>query len=173
MEHAIPSEMYKKIGEELINEMPELAYIRASVAQIAFLVSDQTKKEGKTNLIYAETEKIPDKYKWGMNADFSITVYTPNVALFSPAQRKILIFQQLLKIGIEYDDSKDEEKYSIIDPDVVDFSVIIKRYGVNWKSTQKDLFEDDGPAKTALDVMRGKRNEPAPDQTENGFDIFK
>lgn len=173
MEHAIPSEMYKKIGEDLINEMPELAYIKASNAQIAFLVSDYAKKEGKTKLIYAETEKIPDKYKWGMQADFSITIYTTNVAVFNSMQRKILIFQQLLKIGIAYDDVNNEEKYSVIEPDVVDFAVIINRYGVDWKTTQRELFEDYGPAQTARDVMMGKQKEPAPEQTENGFDIFK
>lgn len=173
MEHAIPSQMFKEIGQELIETMPELAYIKASNVQIAFLVSDQTKKEGRFNYIQAETEKIPDKYKWGMNADFSITVYSPNIAALSTAQRKILIFQQLLKIGIEYDDAKNEEKYSINEPDVVDFAVIINRYGVNWKSTQRELFDDfdtEKPAESALDVMKGRKK---PEQTENGFDIFK
>lgn len=172
--HAIPSQMYKEIGQGLINSMPELAYIKASSVQIAFLVSDQVKKEGRVNYILAETEKIPDKYKWGMYADFSITVYSPNVADLSTEQKRILIFQQLLKIGIEYNEDKDEEKYSINEPDVVDFSVIINRYGVNWKTTQRELFDDydtEKPAETALDVMKGRKKEP--EQTENGFDIFK
>ncbi len=142
MEHATPSSMYKKIGEELIETMPELAYIKASEVKIAYLVSNNPKKESKTKIIYAETEKIPDKYKWGMKEDFSITVYSPHANLFNEEQKKILIFQQLLKIGMDYDDLKNEEKYFVREPDVVDFSVIINKYGVDWKETQQRLFDE-------------------------------
>lgn len=143
MNHAIPSQSYEKIGQELIETMPELGYLKTSLVKIAYLVSDQAKKEGKTKVVYAETEKIPEKYKWGMDADFSITVYFPNAAVFNEEQKKILLFQQLLKIGVDYDADRDEEKYFMNEPDVVDFSVIIKRYGHNWKQTQKSLFEDE------------------------------
>ena len=141
MTHSIPSESYKKLGQQLIDEMEELAYIKASTVKIAFLVSDQAKTESRRP-VYAETELIPEKYKWGLDADFAITVYPVNASVFSEKQRAILIFQQLLKIGINYDDVKDKEKYFLNDYDVNDFDVIINRYGTDWKETQQNLFKD-------------------------------
>ena len=141
MQHAIPSQAYKELGEKLINEMPELAYIKVSNVKIAYLVSDLAKTKDRKP-VFADTEIIPDKYKWGMQDDFSITIYHPNAAVFTEQQREILLFQQLLKIGIDYDDIANEEKYSLNEPDVVEFSVIIKRYGANWKE-QPTLFDEE------------------------------
>lgn len=142
MENAIESPSYQKLGKELINEMPELAYIKASECTIAYLVSDEIKKKGKEPVM-AEVERIPDKYKWGLQADFSITIYSPNVALMNSRQHKILLFQQLLRLAIDYDESTNQEKYSIRDYDVNDFAIIIKKYGTGWKNTQPELFNDE------------------------------
>ena len=138
---SIQSEKYKAIAEELIENEPELARIKCSQVRIAYLVSDQFKKEGKVKPVYAETELIPEKYKWGIRADFAITVYEPNAAVFSMEQKRILIFQQLLKIGIEFNGDKGTEKYSLCEYDVNDFSIIIKKYGATWKN-QPELFEE-------------------------------
>ena len=142
MAHAIPSAMYEGIGEELINEMPELAILRSSQVTIAYLVSDQFKKEGKIKPVYAETELIPEKFKWGIRADFAITIYEPNAAIFSHEQKKILIFQQLLKIGVEFNENNGTEKYSLREYDVNDFSIIIKKYGATWQN-QPELFDEE------------------------------
>lgn len=142
MEHAVPSPLYAEYAQDLINEMPELAYIKASECRIAYLVSDQCKKEGRAKPCYADAEVIPEKFKWGIDADFAITIYSPNVALFSTDQLRILLFQQLLKLEIEYNDISGAEKYRIREFDVNDFSIIINKYGTDWTETQQSLFDD-------------------------------
>lgn len=128
----IISTRFKRIGDELIQTMDELIYLRASNAKIAYLVSDVAAKESKTKYKMADTEVIPDKYKWGMNEDFAITFYEPNIADLNEKQLQILVFQQLLKCGVTPNPDNAEEKYSIIEPDVCDFKIIINRYGTDW-----------------------------------------
>lgn len=142
MEHALISLKYKSIAEELIETQPELAYIKISQCRIAYLVSDQCKKENKVKPCYADVEVIPKKFKWGMDADFAVTVYSPNVALFSEKQLKILIFQQLLRLEIEFNESSGAEKYRVREYDVNDFATIINLFGTGWEETQQELFED-------------------------------
>ena len=131
------SPRFKNIGDELIENMDELIYLRASKAKIAYLVSDVAVKENKTKYKLADTELIPDKYKWGMDEDFAITVFEPNVSSLSQKQLEILIFQQLLKCGVETDPATGNEKYHIVEPDVCDFKVIINRYGTDWVEQPK------------------------------------
>lgn len=135
------SQAFTAVGKDLLEHEPELAYIKASNCRITFLVSDQKKMKGKLEIM-AEAEVIPEKYKWGVETDFTITIYPLNCANFNEQQRRILLFQQLLKLEIEYDDKTNEETYKIKEYDVNDFSIIIKKYGTNWKQTQKELFED-------------------------------
>jgi len=142
MTHAVPSPAYREMGKKLIEEMTELTMLRTSQIEIEYLVSDQAKMKSKTERLYAEVELVPDKYRWGIAQDVTITVYFPNVQEFTEEQRRILIFQQLLKIVVDYNVDNDTEKYSLRDPDVNDFAVIINRYGINWKQP-KDLFSED------------------------------
>lgn len=137
------SEHYQEIGNQLIQTQPELAYLKGSTIKIAYLCSDQLKKEGRdSKLVYAETEIIPGKYKWGIEADAAITIYRPNAAVLNDRQRQILIFQQLLKIGVNVKPDA-EEQYVLNEYDVTDFKVIVKKYGADWAETQKDLFEEE------------------------------
>ena len=67
------NEDYQKIANELIATRPELEDLRNSDVTIICLASDQEKKSnGK--LIFGQTEKIADKYKWGIPCDFTITI---------------------------------------------------------------------------------------------------
>lgn len=131
----------KKIGNNLIESQQELLHIKAANVKIAYVVSDQIKKEGKTTNVMAECELIPDKYKWGIDADYLITIYSPNVSELNEQQRQILLFQQLLKISVTTA-SDENYKFGIRDYDVNDFSIIIKKYGTDWAETQKPLFEE-------------------------------
>ena len=92
---------------------------------IICLASDQEKKSnGK--LIFGQTEKIADKYKWGIPCDFTITIFDPNVAYWTADQMKILMLHELLHVGV------DGDRLYIRPHDLEDFKSIIAEYGVDW-----------------------------------------
>lgn len=129
-EHRTISEEYSEIAAKLIQEEILLTDIRHSEATIIYLSSDKEKKS-KGKAVCGECEKIPDKYKWAIPADFTITIYEPNVAAFTEDQLKILIFHELLHVGIEVK-GDGSEAYSIRPHDIEDFRTIIDRYGLDW-----------------------------------------
>ena len=123
------SEEYAEIGASLIATDPLLEDIRESEVTIVYLASDQEKtKSGKE--VFGECEKVPDKYKWAVPCDFTITIFEPNVERFSKEQLEILILHELLHVGIEKDGN--EETYYIRPHDIEDFREIIDRYGMDW-----------------------------------------
>lgn len=129
MESRSINEEYSIIANELINTMPELEYIKESMVTIIYLESDLEKKL-KNRTINGECEKVPDKYKWAVPCDFTITIFNPNVERFSDDQIRILLFHELLHVGIEVDGN--EEKYFIKPHDYEEFKTIIDRYGMDW-----------------------------------------
>lgn len=124
------SEEFTKVGGNLIATMPELQHIKDSRVRIAFLESDYDKRSNCKS-VFGECEKIADKNKWALKADFTITLYAPNIEGFSEKQIAILLFHELLHVGIDYREG-GEEVYSIRSHDVEDFKVIIEKYGVDW-----------------------------------------
>lgn len=119
------NEDYQKIAQELIDTRPELEDIKNSDITIICLASDQEKKSnGK--LIFGQTEKIADKYKWGIPCDFTITIFDPNVAYWTEEQMKILMLHELLHVGV------DGDRLYIRPHDLEDFKSIIAEYGVDW-----------------------------------------
>lgn len=130
MESREISPYFEKLGAELINSAPELAYIKNSQVKIIYLVSNQTKKSGG-GTVHGECEKIPAKYKWAINADFTITLFSPNNTHMTEKQLEILLFHELLHIGIEPADDGGEN-YSIIPHDMEDFKIVIDKYGTDW-----------------------------------------
>ena len=132
MDNRTISERYTKIAHELIKNEPSLATIRGSRVTIAYLSSEHEKKEsGK--IIGGQCEKIPVKYKWAVPCDFTITVFEPNVERFTDEQIRILLFHELLHVGIRLDGN--EEEYFIVPHDVEDFKEILDRYGSGWANT--------------------------------------
>lgn len=124
------NEKYSEIAADLIQKEPLLDRIRQSEATIVYLSSDKEKKS-KGKLVLGECEKINPKYKWAIPADFTITVFEPNVIGLSEDQIRILLLHELLHVKIELDDN-GEEKYSINPHDIEDFRLIIDRYGLDW-----------------------------------------
>ena len=139
METRSINEEYNKIGRELIETEPALVDILNSRATIVFLSSDKKKME-KGKVVYAECEKISDKYKWGIPADYTITVFEKNCQGFSDRQMRILLFHELLHIGIEFQDGA--EKYTTNPHDLEDFKLIIERFGARW--AEIDTSEEEG-----------------------------
>jgi predicted metallopeptidase len=123
------NEHYAEVAAELIAEEPALEYIAESNVTIVYLSSD-LEKTNKGKRVCGQCEKVPDKYRWGIPADFTITVFEPNVEKFTDEQIKILLFHELLHIGIEEDGN--EERYFIRPHDLEDFKLIIDRFGTEW-----------------------------------------
>jgi predicted metallopeptidase len=135
MEQREKSEYFEKMAEALIDTTPELAYIKNSQVKIVYLVSSQAKKAG-AKVVHGECEKIPAKYRWAIPADFSITLFAPNNEHMSERQLEILLFHELLHIGIEPADDGGEN-YNVIPHDLEDFKTIIDKYGTDWSVKEK------------------------------------
>ena len=132
MDNRTVSDRYAEIAQELIENEPSLEYIRDSQVTIMYLSSEHEKKESGKD-IGGQCEKIPVKYKWAIPCDFTITVFEPNVERFTDEQIRILLFHELLHVGIRLDGN--EEEYFIVPHDVEDFKEILDRYGIGWANT--------------------------------------
>lgn len=131
MEHRQINKNYEKIAQELIENTAELEYIKKSNVRIIYLESDNTKKNGTERLVLGECEKVASKNQWAISADFTITVYKNNCIGLSEEQIKILLFHELLHVGIDYG-TDGGEVYSVKKHDLEDFKVIIDKYGTDW-----------------------------------------
>lgn len=123
---------YARVGQDLIDTEPALVHIKESQATIVYLSSEHEKKSGG-KIVYGECEKVPRKWKWAVPCDFTITIFEPNVERFTDEQLRILIFHELLHVGITKDGN--EESYSVKTHDVEDFREIIDRFGLDWGLT--------------------------------------
>mgnify|MGYP006896789773 CR=1 FL=1 len=136
MENRSINEEYAEIASRIIEEEDELADVANSHATIVYLSSDKAKK-GKDKIIHAECEKIADKNKWAIPCDFTITVYEPNCVGFTEEQMRILLFHELLHVGIEF--KEDGTEYYYVRPhDYEDFKIITDRYGTEWSRVNED-----------------------------------
>ena len=130
------NEHYAEIAQDLINTEDVLSYIRDAQVSIVYLSSEFKKMENGRK-VCAVCEKVDEKFKWSIPADYTITVFEPNVAGMNEDQIRILLFHELLHIHIDYADG--EEKYSINGHDIEDFRYIIDRFGSDWdKVTDED-----------------------------------
>lgn len=126
------NEEYARIGAELIATEESLADIKASNATIIYLSSEASpRKDGGQKITKGQCEKVAEKYKWGIPADYTITVFEPNCEGMTEEQMRILIFHELLHIEIGMTD-KGEEVYKIKGHDLEDFKEIIDRFGTEW-----------------------------------------
>lgn len=124
------SEKYAELAHEVLWENEELTYIRVSNVTITYLSSTHEKKKAG-NLVLGQCEKVADKYKWGIPCDFTITIFEPNVKGMTDDQLKILLFHELLHVGIE-ETEDGEESYSVKPHDLEDFKLIIDKFGTDW-----------------------------------------
>lgn len=135
MEQRQISEEYAKIAQEVIETEESLIDVRNSQATIVYLTSEN-KKTNKGKAVCGECEKVPDKYKWSIPADFTITVFLPNIEHFTEEQKRILIFHELLHVGVEFNND-GTETYSVRPHNYEDFKEIIDRYGTDWAAAGK------------------------------------
>lgn len=133
MENRVIREEYAEMAKKIIDEEEMLSDIANSQATIVYLGSDYAKMS-KGKVVCGECEKVADKNKWAIPCDFTITIYEPNCVGFSDEQMRILLFHELLHVGIEFTDD-GSEKYNIRPHDYEDFKVVIDRYGTEWSKT--------------------------------------
>jgi hypothetical protein len=133
MDNRVIREEYAEMAAKIIEEEPSLTDIANSHATIVYLGSDNP-KTAKGQVVCGECEKVQDKNKWAIPADFTITVFEPNTVDFTEDQMRILLFHELLHVGIEFTED-GQEKYSIKPHDYEDFKEIIDRYGTEWSQT--------------------------------------
>ena len=124
------NEHYAEVAREIIENEPELSYIRDSQVSIVYLSSEHAKKHNG-RMIFGQCEKVAEKYKWGIPCDFTITVFEPNIDGFSENQIMILLFHELLHIVIDANED-GTESYSTRGHDLEDFKLIIDRFGTDW-----------------------------------------
>lgn len=136
MEHRTLNENYQRIAEELINTEQDLAYIKDSRVRIAYLESDQNKKSGEDRFVLGECEKVQAKNRWAINYDFTITLFKNNLVGLSAEQIRIVMFHELLHVGIEPGPDGDEI-YSVRKHDLEDFKLIIDKYGTDWSKAAR------------------------------------
>ena len=126
------NEKYAKIGQELIDTEDVLYDVRNSRTTIIYLSSDLAKTD-KDRLVLGQCERVADKYKWSIPADFTITLFEPNVQDKSDEAIRRIIFHELLHVGIGT--SKDgDESYYVRGHDFEDFKVLIDRWGTDYAS---------------------------------------
>ena len=137
MEHRQINENYQRIAEDLIQNEPELQYIKDSRVRIAYLESDSAKKADADKLVLGECEKVQAKNKWAINYDFTITLFKKNLVGLSADQIRIVMFHELLHVGIEPGPEGDEN-YSVRKHDLEDFKLIIDKFGTEWANKAKE-----------------------------------
>lgn len=140
MEHRSVNTNYEAIAQDLIQQEPELKYIRDSRVKITYLESDARKKNGNDKLTLGECEKVAAKNRWAIFSDFTITIFKNNCVGMSADQMRVLLFHELLHIGIEPGPDGDEI-YSVRKHDLEDFKTIIDRYGTDWAGLGKTAEE--------------------------------
>lgn len=121
----------KKICEKLIKEKSDLNFIKQFDIKIG-CVKSYKPKMANNKPVFATCTKTNDMYSAYIPYDFIITVYDFNVMDLSEQQRKILLYHELLHIGIGPKGLKVEPH------DVEDFDTIIAQYGLHWENPQED-----------------------------------
>ena len=133
------NEEYNEIMHELIEERPELEYLRYAPVTIICLSSCHRKKKNGA-LVHGQCEKVQEKNKWSIPCDFTITIFEPNCVDFTDEQMRILIFHELLHVGIDGSD------FYVRPHDLEDFRVIINQYGTDWDKVKKPVKDPEPEA---------------------------
>ena len=127
---------YEELGRAVIDALPELWFIRDAEIRIGFLKSWKEKKTGR-RLVYGECIKPPELYQDLLGYDFFIVIYEANAVALTLNQKKILMWHELLHVGI--DDDSGEPKYVINPHDREEFDSIISRAGLRWDEPGVDV----------------------------------
>lgn len=130
-EHRTVSERYAQIGARLVETEDLLADLRGSGATVVYLASDRERRS-RGRPVYGACERVADKDKWAVPADFVVVVYEPNCQGMDDEHVSRLIFHELLHVGI--DAGRDGgEAYRVRPHDLEDFRECVRRWGPDWE----------------------------------------
>ena len=130
------SQDYEELARAVIDALPELWFIRDAEIRIGSLKSWKEKKTGR-RLVYGECIRPTELYQDLLGYDFLIVIYEANAAALTLNQKKILMWHELLHVGI--DDESGEPKYVINPHDREEFDSIISRAGLKWDEPGADV----------------------------------
>lgn len=129
MEQARISTRYKDVADKVIAEHEDLHWLDTASVSIGFLASDKSKKS-KGREVLGECIKVRDLYRAYIPHEFIVVIYEPNVSYLTDEQLEILIYHELLHVGV--DDTTGEPRLQIVPHDIEDFRKVIDRYGIDW-----------------------------------------
>ena len=119
------------IAYKVIQAHSELAYLDTNGISIAYQRSNVNKKRnGK--VVFADTEKIKDKYGVFIPHDFLITFYADSNNISNEILEK-LMYHELRHVGFS------EGKTFIVPHDVEDFKDIINIWGIDWIGIKEEF----------------------------------
>ena len=110
-------------------EHHDLQWIPKIGVKVGFLESDRPKKKSG-RLVLGECILVKDLYRCFIPYDFLIVIYMPNVIGMTKEQMKILLYHEMLHIGIS--DDGEDLKYVVNPHDVEEFRTIVDKYGIDW-----------------------------------------
>lgn len=114
------------MGDRVRKAHPDLDWLREVKVRIGYAMSSREKTKDE-RIVFAECHKVKPLYQAFIPYDFLIVFYEPNAMLMNDAQQEILMYHELLHIGM------DDNGYLKIRPhDVEDFRVILDEYGMDW-----------------------------------------
>lgn len=148
--------LYARIGQELIDTEDALEHIRENEIRIRYLESNKPAGKskritlGKCMHIKEKTRSVFEALGWKKEEipDFCIIIYKERIHGFQPEQLRILIFHELLHIGVKEDSDTGEITLFSVKHDLEDFRYIIDTFGSDWADdksqiTWQQLYEED------------------------------
>ncbi len=118
-------EIYGELLSEILKEnRPDILVAGVSVGVVR---SAKKKVVSKDKIVFGECKKVDELYKVFCPYDFLIIIYEENCAGFNDKQMRILLYHELLHIGID-DKGKPYKKAH----DIEEFDEIFLLHGLNW-----------------------------------------
>lgn len=119
------NEEYGIIGQNLIETEDRLAHIKNGNIKVIFLESEKDMKQGGKT-VYGRCEKVADKNKWAIDADYTVTLFKPNLEAAEVTEKglELLLLHELYHIA--------DDLSSIRPHDLEDFKFLIDEYGTDW-----------------------------------------
>lgn len=127
------TEEYNEMLERLLENKADLEKINQHGISVG-IISSTSKKKKNDQLVRADCRKTAEFYKAFVPYDFLVTVYEPNCIDLTEEQMEILLYHELLHVGIE--ETATGIRTYMHGHDLEDFISIIDQYGVNWSSSR-------------------------------------
>lgn len=117
----------RNLGRKVIRDNEDLRWINQQKIRVGYLMCDHSKTLAGNRVVFGDCRKVQDVYKAFTNYDFLITFYEPNIISFSDEQKEILMYHELLHIGLE-----PSGKLYVVPHDIEEFYPIIEHWGMDW-----------------------------------------